>query len=136
MKNTRQDYLHKESTKLVRRTSLLVVGNVPCKLMNRSKNLSGISYDSGIGIFKEMLKYKAVRAASIYVEFSEKNSSRTCSKCGFRLLRIGLEVRSWTCENCSSVHDRDVNASKNILLAYKDKFRMGHHTLICTENSS
>ncbi len=136
IKNIRKDYLHKESTKLVKKTSLLVVGNVPCKLMNRSKTLSGISYDSGIGMFKMMLKFKAVRAASTYTEFSERNSSRTCSKCSFQLPRIGLGVRTWTCENCTSVHDRDTNAAINILQAYKNKFRMGHHTQIRTQDSS
>ncbi len=55
--NIRQDYLHKESTKLVKKCSLIVVGDVPCKLMNRNKKLSGISLDSGIGMFKSLLKY-------------------------------------------------------------------------------
>jgi putative transposase len=134
--NNRRDYLHKESLKIVKKSSLIVVGNVPCKLMNRSKNLSGISYDSGIGLFKEMLKYKAVRAASIYTEFSERNSTRTCSQCSFALPRIGLGVRSWICEKCDSVHDRDTNAAINILQAYQAKFRMGHHTPIHAQNNT
>lgn len=73
--NTRSDYLHKESTKLVTRSKLIVAGDVPCKLMNRSKNMSGISLDSGIGMFKNMLNYKAARAGSTYLEVSERNSS-------------------------------------------------------------
>ncbi|KAB8028557.1 hypothetical protein [Fluviispira multicolorata] len=56
---------------LAKKCSLIVVGDVPCKFMNRNKKLSGISLDSGIGMFKSMLKYKAVRAASTY----KKNSS-------------------------------------------------------------
>ena len=93
--NTRQDYLHKESTKLIKKCSLIVVGDVPCKFMNRSKRLSGISLDSGIGIFKTILKYKAVRAVSIYTEFSERNSILTCSSCHEKRPRIELGVRSW-----------------------------------------
>lgn len=134
--NKRQDYLHKESLKIVKKSSLIVVGDVPCKLMNRSKNLSGISYDSGIGMFKNMMKYKADRAASTYKEFSERNSSRTCSKCRHRLPRIGLGVRVWICENCESVHDRDTNAAVNILHAYQTKFRMGYHALTHTQGDS
>jgi len=134
--NTRKDYLHKESTKLVKKCSLIVVGDVPCKLMNRSKTLAGISLDSGIGMFKAMTKSKAVRAASTYKEISERNSSRTCSKCSFQLPRIGLGVRNWNCERCGAVHDRDVNASINILQAYRASFRSGHATPIRTKNNS
>lgn len=134
--NTRQDYLHKESTKLVKKCALIVVGNVPCKLMNRSKNLAGISHDSGIGMFKAMLKFKAVRAASTYKEISERNSTRTCSKCSEVLPRIELGVRIWTCERCYTIHDRDVNASINILNAYKTMFCSGHATPIRTESNS
>ncbi|WP_130608255.1 transposase [Fluviispira sanaruensis] len=79
--NMRQDYLHMESTKIAKKFSPIVVGDAPCKPMNRIKKLSGISLDSGIGMFKSMLKNKAVRAASTYKEFSERDSSRTCSKC-------------------------------------------------------
>ena len=134
--NIRQDYLHKESTKLVKKCSLIVVGDVPCKLMNRSKTLSGISLDSGIGMFKNMMKYKAVRAASTYSEFSERNSTLTCSNCRIKRPRIELEVRSWSCEKCGSVHDRDVNAAINILQAYRDNFRSGHAAPIRTKNDS
>jgi transposase len=134
--NTRQDYLHKESTKLVKQSSLIVVGDVPCKLMNRSKTLSGISLDSGIGMFKQMLKYKAVRAASTYTEISERNSTLTCSKCREKRPRIGLGVRHWNCEKCGAVHDRDVNAAINILLAYRDGVRSGRATPIRTKGNS
>jgi putative transposase len=123
--NCRADYLHKESTKLIQKYKLIVVGDVPCKLMNKSKNLSGVSYDSGIGMFKTMLNFKAKRAGSTYLEVSERNSSQTCSKCGWKHpqeKRIGLNVREWTCESCGSRHDRDLNAATNIL-------RMGHHAL-------
>jgi len=134
--NIRQDYLHKESTKLIKKCSLIVVGDVPCKLMNCSKTLSGISLDSGIGMFKNMLKYKAVRAASTYTEFSERNSTLTCSNCRIKRPRIELGVRSWSCEKCGSVHDRDVNAAINILQAYRDSFRSGHAAPICTKVNS
>jgi putative transposase len=116
--NKRKDYLHKESTKLVQSAKLIVVGDVPCKLMNRSKNLSGISLDSGIGMFKAMVHFKAKRAGATYFEVSERNSTQTCSKCQCKnSLRIGLGVREWVCENCGSSHDRDINAARNILRA-------------------
>ncbi len=128
--NSRQDYLHKESTKLVARTETLVIGDVPCKLMNRSKTMSGISLDSGIGMFKNMLRFKAERAGATYTEISERNSTQTCSSCGWKHpkeSRIGLGVRTWVCPNCRDSHDRDVNAARNILAAYQTHSRMGHH---------
>ncbi len=131
--DARQDYLHKESTKLIARTETLVIGDVPCKLMNRSKTMSGISLDSGIGMFKNMLRFKAERAGAIYVEISERNSTQTCSSCGWKHpveSRIGLGVRMWVCPNCRDSHDRDVNAAKNILAAYQIHSRMGHHAPI------
>jgi IS605 OrfB family transposase len=118
-KNQREYYLHKKTAELVERSSVIVVGDVPPKLMNRSKNLSGISYDTGLGMFKNMLRYKAERAGAVYVEASERNSTQTCSKCGWKHpLRIGLGVRIWKCGGCGVEHDRDVNAAKNILATY------------------
>jgi len=130
--NKRKDYLHKESTKLVKKCSLLVVGDVPCKLMNRSKNLSGISLDSGIGMFKLFVRFKAARASATYTEFSERNSTRTCSSCHMVWPRIGLGVREWSCENCHVLHDRDTNAAQNILHAYRTTSPIGHNRLIHT----
>lgn len=126
VKNARDDYLHKESTKLVKRSAVLIVGKLPCKFMNRNRRLSGVSLDNGIGKFKTMLGYKAARAGVTFQEISEKNSTQTCSSCGWQhpsKNRIGLGVREWKCGACNSIHDRDVNAARNIL-------RMGHHTLI------
>jgi transposase len=126
VKNARDDYLHKESTKLVERSAVLIVGKLPCKFMNRNRRLSGVSLDNGIGKFKTMLGYKADRAGVTFQEISEKNSTQTCSACGWQhpaKNRIGLGVREWKCGICNSMHDRDVNAARNIL-------RMGHHTLI------
>lgn len=116
--NRRKDYLHKETTKLVARAEKIFIGDVPCGLMNRNKKLSGISYDSGIGMFKQMLLYKSVRDGVTCKEVSEKFSTQTCSCCGWqhpKHARIGLGVRSWECPNCGELHDRDVNAARNIL---------------------
>ena len=119
--NARADHLHKESTALVREYKNIYVGNVPVKLMNRSKNMSGVSYDHGIGMFKQMIRYKAHGAGGSYQEINERDSTRTCSVCLKIHPRLGLGVRGWTCSVCETVHDRDVNAAINIL-------RSGHGT--------
>ena len=117
--NARHDYLHKESTKLVGRCKTIVMGDLSCRFLNRNKKLSGISLDSGLGSFRAMLRFKADRAGATYVEVSERDSTRTCSNCGWKHpRRIGLGVRFWTCEGCLSFLDRDVNAAKNIFKVY------------------
>ena len=119
--NTRQDYLHKQSTNLVSRSDVLVMGDVPCKLMNRNKTLSGISLDTALGAFRTMLRYKANRAGATYIEVSERDSTQTCSACGWKHSkesRIGLGVRQWKCGGCAVEHDRDINAAKSILRRY------------------
>lgn len=124
--NARKDHLHKQSTQVVNHAASIVVGALPCRFMNRNRKLSGISLDSGIGMFRQMLRYKAVRAGVGFQEVNERNSTQTCSDCGWQhpqKSRIGLGVREWACPQCASRHDRDVNAARNIL-------RMGRHTLI------
>ena len=116
--NCRKDHLHKESRRLVEGYKDIFIGDVPCALMNRSKNMSGISLDQGIGMFKDMLRYKAARAGTACEEVSERDSTQTCSACGHKLTgdaRIGLGVREWVCPHCHIRHDRDSNAAKNIL---------------------
>jgi IS605 OrfB family transposase len=116
--NKRDDYLHKASTGIVRKNRLIVVGDVSCKFMNRSKNLSGLSLDAGIGEFRNMLRYKSIRDGGVYLFVSERYSTQTCSSCGWqhpKERRIGLGVREWVCEGCGEKHDRDANAARNIL---------------------
>jgi len=123
--NQRRNYLHQWSTKIARVAKLIVIGTLPCALMNRSRTLSGKSLDNGIGMFRQMLRYKAERAGVAYVEVSERDSTQTCSQCEWKHPpenRIGLGVREWKCPHCNAHHDRDHNAAKNIL-------RLGHQTL-------
>ncbi|RDB37288.1 MAG: transposase [Spirobacillus cienkowskii] len=72
----------------------------------------------------------------MYKEISERDSTRTCSKCSEILPRIGLGVRTWTCEKCNTIHDRDVNASINILNAYKNMFPIGQDRPTRTKKNS
>jgi len=120
VKNARADFLHKESTALVEQYETIYFGDVPLKLMNKSKNMAGVSLDHGIGFFKQVTRYKAMGAGGESSDLNEKDSTRTCSVCLTVHPRIGLEVRGWTCGKCKTVHDRDVNAARNIL-------RMGRH---------
>jgi transposase len=71
-------------------------------------------------MLKTMLEYKSHQAGVIFMEVNESYTTQTCSCCGALSDsspkgRAGLRIREWTCSECGSTHDRDINAAKNIL---------------------
>ena len=118
--NRRKDFLHKASTKLAKEYGLIVVGNVsPSKLAQTTMAKSVL--DAGWSRFKDMLAWKLrLRSGGMLLEASERFSTQVCSKCGClpssRPRGIAdLGIREWACDDCGAVHDRDVNAARNIL---------------------
>jgi transposase len=85
--------------------------------------------DAGWSGFRNMLSWKSrLRGGGMLLEVSEHLTTQTCSECGClppsRPRGIaGLRIREWTCDDCGAVHDRDINAARNIL-------RVGLHTLV------
>lgn len=113
--NTRKDFLHKLSRKLVNENQVIVVENLAVKNMVKNHNLAKAISDASWGEFNRMLKYKAGDEGKIYVEVDRFfPSSKTCSVCLNRVGSLPLDVRSWRCQNCGTKHDRDVNAAINI----------------------
>lgn len=114
--NRRKDYLHKATTAMVRKYDGIYVGNVsPSKLM-KTRMAKSVS-DQGWAMLKSMLAQKAIRLGVDYREVNEMFSTVTCSACLQRTGPTGLMalgVREWTCA-CGVHHDRDRNASANIL---------------------
>ena len=118
VKNCRKDAQHKFSTNIVRAASAVYVGNVPVKLLTKGKNAKS-GYDAGIYSLKTMLKYKCEHARIDYQEVNEAFSTQVCSACGTipdtsPKGRSDLGVRQWTCCNCGTLHNRDLNAAVNI----------------------
>ncbi len=117
--NVRKDFLHKASARLVAENRLIVVGNVSSSKLAKTKMAKSV-LDAGWSMLRNQLRYKASRHGVEYIEADERNTSRTCSGCGCipssSPKGIGaLGVRSWVCDECGDVHDRDVNAAINIL---------------------
>ncbi len=130
IKNTRKDFNHKETTKLVKKYDLIVVGNVSPSKLKKTRMAKSVS-DAGWSSFKTMLVYKAVALGVEVSEVNESFSTVTCSCCKERTGPKGqaaLGVRVWTCTACGTTHDRDVNAAKNILVLGKSQLRSGHGT--------
>ena len=115
--NQRKDTLHKLSTKLIRENDIICIENLAVKNMVKNHNLARAIADASWGEFRRQLTYKAKwygRKLVVIDRFYP--SSQICSACGAKWPGTkDLSVREWTCPKCSTVHDRDVNAAKNIL---------------------
>lgn len=113
--NTRKDFLHKLSRKLVNENQVIVLENLAVKNMVKNHNLAKAISDASWSEFTQMLKYKAAEKGKIYIEVDRFfPSSKTCSACLNRVGSLPLDVRSWQCQTCETKHDRDVNAAINI----------------------
>ena len=130
--NRRNDFHHKLSTRIVREFDYIAVGNVNAAGLAKSTMAKSV-LDAGWSSFRTQLAYKAVRHGAWFEEVNESYTTQTCSDCGTlpdsRPKGIaGLGIRNWVCSECGGMHDRDVNAAKNILNKFAS--RAGHGTLV------
>ncbi|WRH67314.1 MAG: RNA-guided endonuclease TnpB family protein [Planktothrix sp. GU0601_MAG3] len=113
--NSRQDFLHKLSRKLVNESQVIVVENLNVKGMVKNQKLSKSISDVGWGKFVNFIDYKLKQKMALLVEIDRFfPSSKTCSSCGHILSELSLDVREWDCPSCQTHHDRDENAALNI----------------------
>jgi putative transposase len=113
--NTRKDFQHKLSRKLVNENQVIIVENLAVKNMVKNHCLAKAISDCGWSEFTTQLKYKAEKEGKIYLEIGRFfPSSKTCHVCLNQVGSLSLDVRSWTCQDCNTKHDRDVNAAINI----------------------
>lgn len=112
----RKDFLHKLTTSLVKSYDVICVEKLNIKGMVKNRKLSRAINDLGFYELKRQLVYKANAFGKTVKEVDRfYPSSKTCSYCGFVMDKLPLSVRYWTCPNCNTTHDRDINASINIL---------------------
>ncbi|MFE2409178.1 RNA-guided endonuclease InsQ/TnpB family protein [Kitasatospora sp. NPDC059408] len=113
----RRDFLHKLTTRLVRENQTVVIEDLMVRNMLKNRTLSRAISDASWAALRTMLEYKAKWYGRDLVTIDRWfPSSKLCSACGTIRDKMPLNVREWTC-GCGAVHDRDVNAARNILTA-------------------
>lgn len=113
--NQREDYLQKYTTNLVKEFDVIVMEDLKIKNLMKNKHLSRSIADSAWAKIKSMLEYKCDWYGKELIIVSPHYTSQTCSSCGENTGKKPLNIREFTCPHCGVHHDRDINASINIL---------------------
>lgn len=120
IKNQRNDFLQKLSTKLINENQVICLEDLSVKGIQKNHKLASSVSDASFAKFVSMLEYKAEWYGRIIVKIDRfYPSTQVCSCCGFSNTSLrglkNLSIREWVCPECGEVHDRDLNASRNIL---------------------
>lgn len=114
--NQRKDFLHKLSSELINENQVICLEDLQVKEIQQNKYLSQSVSDVGWYEFRRQLEYKA-KWYNRTISFVDKwyPSSQICSNCGNNTGKKSLDIREFDCPYCGKHHDRDINASINIL---------------------
>ena len=126
--DSRKDFLHKLTTQLVRENQTIAVEDLAVRNMVKNRSLARSISDAGWGELVRQLEYKCQWYGRELVKIDRFfPSSKRCGNCGFVIDKLPLSIREWTCPECGTIHDRDINAARNILAA-------GHAVTVCGAN--
>ena len=116
--DTRRDHTHKLTTQLIRENQTIVVEDLAVKNMVKNHKLARAISDANWGELVRQLAYKAEWYGRELIKIDRWfPSSKRCSSCGHIVEKMSLNIRQWDCPQCGTHHDRDINASINILAA-------------------
>ena len=112
----RKDFLHKLSTNLIKNHDVICMEDLASRNLMKNHHLARAIGDVSWHEFVRQLHYKADWYGKQIVTINRWfPSSQLCSTCGTNSGKKSLSIREWTCESCGTHHDRDINASLNIL---------------------
>ena len=124
IQNQRNDYLHKLSKKIIDENQIICIEDLKVKdMMSDSKlarnisklarNISDVSWSKLVAMLIYKASWYGRKVIKVHATYP---SSQLCSKCSYKnSITKDLAIRKWTCPQCGSIHDRDINASINIL---------------------
>ena len=116
--DARKDYLHKLSTRLINENQVIAVESLAVSNMQKNHCLAKSISDASWSEFVRQLEYKALWYGRTLIGIDRwYPSSKRCNDCGYTIGSLPLDVREWTCPECGVIHDRDINAARNILAA-------------------
>jgi putative transposase len=113
--DARRDFHHKLSTAIIRDNQAVTVEDLAVNGLARTRLAKSV-YDAGWSAFVSMLEYKAALYGREFTRIGRfEPTSQVCSACGAKDGPKPLHIRAWACPSCGAVHDRDVNAARNIV---------------------
>jgi putative transposase len=113
--DSRRDWLHQQSTRIIRDNQAVYVEDLCIYALARTRLAKSVR-DAGWGMFTGMLEYKARQHGRTFARIGRfEPTSQVCSACGRNGGPKPLHIRYWICIGCGAVHDRDLNAARNIL---------------------
>ena len=116
--DSRKDFLHKISTRLVNENQVIAIETLAVSNMQKNHSLAKSIADASWSEFVRQLEYKSLWYGRELVGIDRwYPSSKRCSDCGHTVAKMPLNVREWACPECGTVHDRDINAARNVLAA-------------------
>jgi len=116
--DARKDFLHKLSTWLINENQVIAVESLAVSNMQKNHCLAKSISDASWSEFVRQLEYKALWYGRTLIGIDRwYPSSKRCNDCGYTIGSLPLNVREWTCPECGVIHDRDINAARNILAA-------------------
>ena len=142
LNNQKEYYLHEVANHLLYENQVIAIEDLNVKGMMKNHNLAKSIQELSIGEFFRILDYKAIWYGKSIVKINRWfPSSKLCSCCGYKNKNLKLKDREWTCPNCGTHHNRDVNAANNILIEgikvlNKEKIGLSKPELTLVENSS
>jgi putative transposase len=117
VRDRRADHHHKLALRLIRENQAIAVEDLCVAGLARTRLAKSV-HDAGWAIFVRLLEQKAAQHGRQVVKIGRwEPTSQVCSVCGHRDGPKPLSVRAWACQACGVVHDRDVNAARNMLVA-------------------
>jgi putative transposase len=120
--DTRKDFLHKLSTKIISENQVIVLEDLHVSGMVKNRKLARAISLQGWREFRTLCEAKSQKFNRDFRVISRwEPTSQICSECGYKWGKLDLKIRSVKCLNCGTEHDRDENAAKNI-----NKVGIGH----------